>query len=143
LHFEPPMTLHRLNHISYLIIQAAIEVHRILGPGLLESIYRACLIYELRERGLTVVAEQLMPLRYKGLIFDAAYRIDLLVENEVIVELKSIASILDVHEAQVLSYLRLADKPLGLLINFNVPLLVQGVRRIMHGAEDAALNSKH
>jgi GxxExxY protein len=70
------MTLHRLNHISYLIIQAAIEVHRILGPGLLESIYRACLIYELRERGLTVVAEQLMPLRYKGLIFDAAYRID-------------------------------------------------------------------
>ena len=136
------MTLHRLNHISYLIIQAAIEVHRILGPGLLESIYRACLIYELRERGLTVVAEQQMPLRYKGLSFDAAYRIDLLVENDVIVELKSIASILDVHEAQVLSYLRLADKPLGLLINFNVTLLVQGVRRIMNGAHDAALNSK-
>ncbi len=136
------MTPHRLNLISYLIVQAAIEVHRILGPGLLESIYRACLIYELRERGLTVVAEQLMPLHYKGMIFDAAYRIDLLVENEVIVELKSIASILDVHEAQVLSYLRLADKPLGLLMNFNVPVLVKGVRRIMNGADDAALNSK-
>lgn len=136
------MTPHRLNHISHLIIQAAIEVHRILGPGLLESIYRACLIYELRERGLTVAAEQLMPLRYKGMIFDAAYRIDLLVENEVIVELKSIASILDVHEAQVRSYLRLADKPLGLLMNFNVPVLVKGLRRIMNGADDAALNSK-
>ena len=136
------MIPHPLNHISFLAIQAAIEVHRTLGPGLLESIYRACLIYELRERGLTVVAEQVVPLRYKSLTFDAAYRLDLLVESEVIVEVKSIAAILDVHEAQLLSYLRLANKPLGLLINFNVPVLVQGVRRIMNGAHEAALNSK-
>jgi GxxExxY protein len=83
---------HPLNDISFLIIQAAIEVHRILGPGLLESVYRACLIYELRERGLKVVAEQVVPLCYKGLVFDTAYRVDLLVENDVIVEVKAIGA---------------------------------------------------
>jgi len=133
---------HPLNHISFLIIQAAIEVHRILGPGLLESVYRACLIYELRERGLEVVAERVVPLCYKGQVFDAAYRVDLLVEDEVMVEVKSISCLLDVHHAQILSYLRLAEKPIGLLINFNVPVLVKGVKRIMNGAPDAALHSK-
>ncbi len=136
------MLPHPLNHISFLIIQASIEVHRILGPGLLESVYRACLIYELRERGLKVVAERVVPLCYKGQVFDAAYRVDLLVEDEVMVEVKAIAGILDVHQAQLLSYLRLADKPLGLLINFHVPVLVKGVKRIMNGAPDAALSKK-
>jgi GxxExxY protein len=136
------MIPHRLNHISFLIIQAAIEVHRILGPGLLESVYRACLIYELRARGLKVVAEQVVPLQYKDLVFDAAYRVDLLVEDEVMVEVKAIAAALDVHKAQLLSYLRLAGKPLGLLINFNVPVLVKGVTRIMNGGHDAALNGR-
>ena len=133
---------HRLNRISFLIIEAAIEVHRTLGPGLMESIYRPCLIYEIRERGLAVVAEKVVPLCYKGMTFDAAYRLDLLVEDKVVVEVKSVELTLSVHEAQLVSYLKLTDMPLGLLINFNVPVLVNGVRRKMNGAHEAALNSK-
>ncbi len=131
-----------LNDISYLIIQAAIEVHRALGPGLLESVYRACLIYELRQRQLAFVAEQLVPLCYKGVILDSAYRFDLLVEDQIVVEVKAIESVLPVHEAQLLSYLRLMDKPLGLLINFNVSLLTDGVTRRMNGFRVPALHTK-
>ena len=131
-----------LNRISSTVIESAIEVHRTLGPGLLESVYRPCLIYELRQRELKVVAEQVVPLVYKNLVFDGVYRFDVLVNDSVIVEIKAVDFILSVHQAQLLSYLRLMKKPLGLLINFNVSVLVQGVRRVMNGAEDSALNSR-
>jgi len=136
------MTPDPLNRISSTVIEAAIEVHRTLGPGLLESVYRPCLIYELRQRELKVVAEQTVPLVYKNLVFDGVYRFDVLVNDSVIVEIKAVDFILSVHQAQLLSYLRLMKKPLGLLINFNVSVLVQGVRRVMNGAEDSALNSR-
>jgi GxxExxY protein len=136
------MDSHELNHISFLVIQSAIEVHRTLGPGLLESTYRACMIYELRQRNLTVVVEQIVPICYKDVIIDDGYRLDLLVEGEVIVEIKAIEVVLAVHHAQLLSYLRLANKPLGLLTNFNVPVLIKGVKRVMNGCEGAALHSK-
>ena len=122
-----------LNEISFLTIQSAIQIHRALGPGLLESAYRACMIYELRERGLTVLAEQIVPIRYKTLVLDGGFRLDLLIEDAVVVELKSVEATLPVHHAQLLSYLRLTNKRLGLLINFNVPVLVKGVKRIRNG----------
>jgi GxxExxY protein len=119
-----------LNRITFLILQAAIEIHKALGPGLLESTYRICLIYELKRRNLRVVSELTIPVRYKDLVLDGGYRVDLLVEDAVIVELKAIESVLPVHRAQVLTYLRHTDKELGLLINFNVERLVLGVERI-------------
>ena len=103
-----------------------------MAPGLLESIYRHCIIYELRERGLNVVAEQIVPIRYGPLIFEDGYRLDLLVEDSVLVELKAVEVILPVHKAQLLSYLRLSDKPLGLLINFHVPPIRDGIKRVIH-----------
>jgi len=121
-----------LNNISYLIIQAAIEIHRSLGAGLLESAYRPCMIHELQARRLGVKSEVALPVRYKHLILDGSYRIDLLVENSIVVELKSVEILLPVHRAQVLSYLRLADKRLGLLINFNVARVVDGIERIVN-----------
>ena len=121
-----------LDRISLTIIQSAIEIHRHLGPGLLESIYGACMVYELRERGLAVATQQCIPVRYKKLVLDNAYRIDLIVEDAVIVELKSVETLLPVHSAQVLSYLRLTEKSVGLLINFNVDYLVKGVRRVVN-----------
>jgi GxxExxY protein len=121
------------NDLSYRIIGAGVEVHRTLGPGLLESTYRTCLVYELRERGLNVVTEQVIPIRYKTLVLDGRYRIDLIVEDTVIVELKSVETVLPVHHAQVLSYLRHMKKPLGLLMNFNVAVLSAGVDRIKNG----------
>lgn len=123
----------RLNDLSYRIIEAGIEIHRALGPGLLESSYRTCMQYELRQRGLKVLSEQVIPVRYKQLILDGGYRIDLMVDDTVIVELKSVETILSVHAAQVLSYLRHTNKPLGLLINFNVEVLAKGVTRIKNG----------
>ena len=127
------MNTDAVNNVSFLVIQSAIEIHRQIGPGLLESAYhRACMIHELRERGLTVVAEHVIPVRYKGLVLDGGYRIDLLVQNEILVELKSVEVVLPVHQAQLLSYLRLTGKSVGLLINFNVPRLVDGVKRIVN-----------
>ena len=125
------MSAESINHTSFLIIQSAIEIHRVLGPGLLERAYRTCMLYELGARGLTVAAEQVIPVRYKSLILEGGYRIDLLVQDEVIVELKSVEVVLPVHHAQVLSY-RLTGKQLGLLINFNVSRLVDGVERIVN-----------
>lgn len=104
--------------------------------------YRACLLYELRQRALAVVAEQLVPICYKGIIFDGAYRLDLLVDDQIVVEVKAIETVLPVHGAQLLSYLRLTNKPLGLLINFHVPVLVAGVERVMNGHDSAALRTK-
>jgi GxxExxY protein len=131
-----------LNDVSYLIIQSAIQVHRELGPGLLESVYRACLLYELRQRMLAVVAERLLPIRYRGVVIEGSYRLDLLVEDQIVVEVKAIEKVLPVHSAQLLSYLRLLNKPLGLLINFHVPVLVAGIDRIMNGHEVEALRTK-
>jgi GxxExxY protein len=114
------------------IIGAAIEVHRALGPGLLESAYEQCLCHELHIRGLPFQRQVDLPVSYKGLKLDCGYKIDLIVGDLVIVELKAVEKILPVHEAQLLTYMKLAAKPVGLLINFNVPLLTQGIiRRII------------
>ncbi len=112
------------------IIGGAIEVHRALGPGLLESAYRRCLMQELRLREVSVDAEVPVPLLYKGLALDCGYRLDLLVDNEVIVEVKCVAALLPIHTAQLLTYLRLTGKRVGLIINFNVPVLKEGLRRV-------------
>jgi GxxExxY protein len=133
------MDTSRLNNLTHLIIEAAIHVHRVLGPGLLESIYRACLIHELHKRGLSIVIEQLVPIVYDGVVLEGAYRLDLLVENTIVVEVKSVETILPVHRAQLLSYVRLTGKSVGLLINFNVPILFKGVKRVMNGAPESAL----
>jgi GxxExxY protein len=127
------MTAEQLNELSGSVVDAAMQVHTVLGPGLLENAYKACLTQELRNRGLTVEAEVALPVYYKGVKVDAAFRIDLLVEHELIVELKSIANMLAVHEAQLLSHLRFSGKRLGLLINFNVTHLRDGIkRRVYH-----------
>lgn len=113
------------------IIGAAIDVHRALGPGLLESAYEACLVYELRLRKLKVETQMPLPIYYKDVILDCGYRLDLIVEDQVIVEIKSVNAIAPIHEAQLLSYLRLYDTcKRGLLINFNVKRLVEGIRRM-------------
>ena len=121
-----------LNQTSSQIIESAIKVHSTLGPGLLESVYRTCLIYELERAGLTVRTEQIVPVTYGDLRLDGGYRLDLLVNDNVIVEIKAVEKTLPVHCAQLLSYLRLLDKRLGLLINFNVPRVVQGIRRVVN-----------
>ena len=108
------------------------QVHIALGPGLLESAYKACLVQELRFRGLAVETEVQLPVYYKGVRVDAAFRIDVVVENEVVIELKSIASVLAVHEAQLLSHLRFSNRRLGLLINFNVARLKDGIKRLVN-----------
>jgi GxxExxY protein len=115
------------------IIGAAIKVHRQLGPGLLESAYEACLAFELDRRGFGVKRQKLLGIRYDGIVIDEGYRIDLLINDTVVVELKAIARLEPVHEAQLLSYVRLAQKPVGLLINFHVPRLADGVRRVVNG----------
>jgi len=114
------------------IIGAAIEVHRQLGPGLLESAYEQCLCHELHLRGLSFKCQVDLPVSYKGVQLDCGYKIDLIVGDEVIVELKSVERILPVHEAQLLTYLKLSGKTVGLLINFNTPLLTRGIiRRVL------------
>ncbi len=110
-------------------VNAALRVHKRLGPGLLESVYEACLAHELRKAGLPAERQLLIPLLYDGLEFEAAYRVDLLVDESVIVEVKSVDALAPIHEAQLLTYLKLSGLRLGLLINFNVPLLKHGVRR--------------
>lgn len=121
-----------INEITRQIIGAAIEVHRALGPGLLESAYEACLAFELGERGLGIEIQKPIPVIYRGVKLDCGYRIDLLVENRVIVEIKSTDSLNAVYGMQVLSYLRLSNLEAGLLINFNVPVLKQGIQRIVN-----------
>jgi GxxExxY protein len=121
-----------LNEISRKIVDAAFVVHRNLGPGLLESVYRECLIFELQERGLSVRSEVDVPVTYRGRKLVSTLRLDLIVEDQVILELKAIEGILAVHRAQLLSYLRLADRRLGLLINFNEVLVKNGISRIVN-----------
>lgn len=124
------LSMDELNKITEAIIGAAIEVHRALGPGLLESAYVTCLVYELRERGFNVLQEVPLPLIYKEVKLDCGYRLDLLVNEAVIVEVKSVESLAPIHEAQLLSYLRLANRKIGLLINFNVKILKYGIKRL-------------
>jgi GxxExxY protein len=114
------------------IISAAIKVHSTLGPGLLESTYRACLQYELQKRGLRVQSEVPVPISYDGVTIDVGYRIDLLVESTVIVELKAVTKLHPVHEAQLLSHLKLSRLEVGLLINFHCPLLKSGIKRLIN-----------
>ena len=120
------------NEISFKIIGAALELHKTLGPGLLESVYEAALAFDLRELGFDVKTQVPMPLVYKEVKQDVGYRIDLLVENMVIVEIKSIENLAPVHFAQTLTYLKLSNKKLALLINFNTKLLKDGVHRIVN-----------
>ena len=120
-----------INEITEKIIGAAIAVHKELGPGLLESAYEACLVYELAQSGLKVENQKPLPVFYRGVNVDCGYRIDLLVEDQVIIELKSIEKLEPIHEAQLLSYLKLSGHKIGLLINFNVRLLRNGIRRFV------------
>ena len=119
------------NEITEQIIGAAIRVHRELGPGLLESAYEACMAYELADRGLKVERQKILSVVYRGLRLDEGYRLDLLVEDTVIVELKAVSRIDDIHEAQLLTYMRLAGVKTGLLINFNVTKLKAGIKRFV------------
>jgi GxxExxY protein len=118
-----------LNELTHVVVGAAIEVHRHLGPGLLESSYKECLCRELQIRGVKFLREYSLPLEYKGMRLDCGYRIDVVVEELVPVELKAVQALMPVHEAQLLTYLRLGGWKVGLLINFNVPVLRDGIRR--------------
>lgn len=121
-----------INPLSQKIIGAAIEVHKTLGPGLLESAYQNCLFYELQEQGLQVVKEKGLPIVYKEIQLDHGYRIDLLVEDKIVLELKTVEHLTDVHKAQLLTYLKLGNFPLGSLINFNTKLLKNGLKRYIN-----------
>jgi len=122
-----------LNDLSYRVIGLCIEVHRELGPGLLESAYEEALAYELTQAGLAFERQRDMPLSYKGVKLDCGYRLDLVVEGRLIVELKAVNELLPLHHAQLLTYLKLEHRPLGLLINFNVPVVKDGIRRVVAG----------
>jgi len=124
-----------INKTTERIIQSAIAVHKALGPGLLESAYEACLVHELIVNGLAVERQKGLPVRYRGVDIDCGYRIDLLVEQRVVVELKAVERLDPIHSAQLLSYLKLSGHQVGLLINFNVTLLTSGVRRLVNQLE--------
>jgi GxxExxY protein len=125
------MTAHDLNQLTGSIIGAAIEVHRILGPGLLESAYEECLCREFILRGMAYERQKDLPVVYKGLKLDCAYRLDVIVEKQVLLELKACDRIEPIHEAQILTYLKLTGLKIGLLINFNVPFLKDGIKRFV------------
>lgn len=120
------------NELATIIVDASLEVHRELGPGLLESVYENCLAFELRQRGLNVMQQQPLPVVYKDVRMDMGFRLDLWVENKVVIEVKSVDALNDVHLAQTLTYLKLTSNKLGLLINFNVPLIKHGIRRVVN-----------
>ncbi len=122
----------QINRITQEIISAAIEVHRNLGPGLLESAYEACLAFELRERGLAIEQQKPLPIVYRDINVEVGYRLDLVVENAIVVELKSVERLEPIHQAQVLSYLKLSGHRVGLLINFNVRMLKNGIKRFIN-----------
>ncbi len=126
------MNKERFNKLSGEILDASIAVHREMGPGLLESVYELCLLRELQLRGIFAENQIPVPLFYKGEDLNKNYRIDILVEKEIVIELKAVEYILPVHEAQIISHLKLTDKRLGFLINFNVPLLKEGFRRFVN-----------
>jgi len=124
------------NEISKHIVEAALEVHRELGPGLLESVYEHCLALELERSGLTCVRQRALPVVYKGQALDFGFRMDLVVQDRVVVEVKATEGTSELHFAQLLTYLKLSGRKLGLLINFNEPLLKRGIRRVVNGLDD-------
>lgn len=132
-HKSTGLTQNDYNHLTGKIIDAAIEVHRELGPGLLESVYEYCLEAEIKRRGMYVDRQVQLPIIYEGERLKKDFYIDLLVENEIIIELKCVATMLPVHEVQLVTYLKLAGKKLGLLLNFNVPLMKEGIKRKING----------
>lgn len=127
-----------INQISGAIVDAALHVHMQLGPGLLESVYEQCLIIELQDRGLRCASQIPLPIIYAGHRIDAAYRLDVLVEDTVVVEIKAVEHVLPVQKAQLVSYLRLSGKKLGLLLNFNVPRLRDGIFRVVNRLEETS-----
>ena len=124
------------NEIAKIIVDIAFKIHNRMGPGLLESAYQAIMVYELQNHGLRIAAEVPMPIQYDGIALNAGYRADILVEDLVIIELKSVEKIATVHKKQLLTYLRLADLRLGLLINFGAPLIKDGITRVVNGLQD-------
>lgn len=132
----------RVNKITESVIGAAIEVHRALGPGLLESVYEQCLCRELKLRDVRFRRQVELPVEYKGVQVDCGLRIDLLVENEIVIELKAVEKLLPVHEAQLLTYLKLSRRHVGLLVNFNVPLLKDGLKRMVLGMGEDQIPSR-
>jgi GxxExxY protein len=129
-----PILKHTTQEVSHAVITAAMKVHTELGPGLLESTYGACLQYELGEAGFRAFAQVGLPVVYHGVKLELGYRMDLVVENRVVVEIKSVDAISPVHQAQIISYLKLSGKSVGLLINFNVVHLKEGIRRFVNGS---------
>ena len=121
-----------IEEIGKKIVNAAIKVHRALGPGLLESAYQKCLTHELRKNGLKVACEVILPIQYEGIKIDAGYRIDMLVEDSVIIENKTVDQIAPIHEAQLLTYLKITGINLGFLLNWNVPLMKDGIKRMVN-----------
>lgn len=121
------------DELSKIVFEAALRVHRKLGPGLLERSYVACLAYEIAKHGVKVELEKELPLVYEEVQLEVGYRIDILIENKLIIEVKAVEALNDVHMAQILTYLKLSEKKLGLLINFNVALLKKGVKRVING----------
>ena len=130
------MIVQGVNQTTEAIIGAAIEVHKHLGPGLLESAYEECLCHELHLRNIPFQRQVPLPVVYKGAKLDCGYRIDLLVKGEVVVELKAIEGVLPIHEAQTLTYMRLGGWKVGLIINFNVPIVVKGIKRLVLGLKE-------
>ncbi len=125
--------MHTENEISKIVFDCALKVHRTLGPGLLESAYEECLYYELLKTGLKVEKQKPLPLVYEEVKLEIGYRLDLIIENKFVVEIKSVESLTDVHMAQILTYLKLSDCKLGMLINFNVTLIKNGIKRVING----------
>lgn len=132
----------RENEVTKRVIGFAIEVHRALGPGLLESAYEKCLCYELAQSGTRFMRQVPLSVRYKGIALDCGYRMDLLIDDLVIVEIKAVECLAAIHEAQLLTYLKLAAKPVGLLINFNVPVLKQGIKRMVNHFLDSSASQR-
>jgi GxxExxY protein len=124
------------NEIAKLVVDAAYHVHTKLGPGLLESVYEVVLAHEIEKRGLVIERQVAIPIQYAGLTFDEGFRADMVVEDSVILELKSVESVAPVHKKQLLTYLRLTDKKLGLLLNFGAPLIKKGIFRIVNGLKE-------
>jgi len=127
----------KLNNITETIIGVAINIHRELGPGLLESAYEVCMVYDLAHAGLKVEQQKPLPVVYRGVRLECAYRLDLVVEDEVIVEIKSVEKLLPIHQVQLMSYLKLFDYKVGLLINFNVKVLKNGIKRVVNDFPDS------
>ena len=121
------------NQIATLILDGAFKIHKTLGPGLLESVYEATLDFELRKRGLRVIRQIGLPVHYEGIKLDLGFRVDLIIDDKVIIEIKSVEELAPVHKKQLLTYLRLTDLRLGLLINFNVELMKHGIQRVING----------